>query len=217
MKFAVISDTHGQHEKVIVPNVDCLIHCGDITSMGTWSEIKEFMKWFANIDVRTKIFVAGNHDFHVERDSEFRIMFKEHLERPDIIYLRDQSFELNGIKIHGSPMSPRFGNWAFMADRGEDIKKYWDKIEQGTDILITHSPPQFVLDCTVDNIHAGCEELGYRVENVEPKYHLFGHIHEGRGRRKIGYTEYINATCFDENYEFKYQPYEFEIETKDIF
>lgn len=217
MKFAVLSDTHGQHEKVVVPDVDCLIHCGDISSMGTVSQVYDFMDWFSKIPIRTKIFVAGNHDFLMENDTHFRELFFTHLNTPDIVYLRDSSFELNGIKIHGSPMSPRFGNWAFMANRGEDIATYWKKILIDTDILITHSPPFCIFDKTVDGVNAGCEDLLLRINEVNPKYHLFGHIHEGRGRKKLKQTEFINATCLDENYNFKYQPYEFEIETNSSF
>lgn len=218
MKLAVISDTHGQHDKVIIPDVDCLIHCGDISSMGTWSEIMEFMEWFANLNVQTKIFVAGNHDFHVERDAEFRIMCNEYLDRPDIVYLNDSSFELNGIKIHGSPMSPRYGNWAFMAERGHEIKKHWDKIPNDTEILITHSPPATILDRVSRGESVGCEDLLEAIGKLPNlKYHLFGHIHEGRGWIHSGGRNSINATCVDENYEFKYQPYEFEVETKVLF
>lgn len=216
MKFAVISDTHGQHDKVIIPDVDCLIHCGDISSMGTFSQVSDFMDWLLKVDVQTKIFVAGNHDFLLENDPNFGKLFLSPLTSVGIIYLNDSSIEFNGIKIHGSPMSPRFGNWAFMAERW-NIKKHWDKIPNDTEILITHSPPQAIFDETVDGVNAGCEELSLAINRIKPKYHLFGHIHEGRGRVKLKNTEFINASCVDENYNFKHQPYEFEIETKALF
>lgn len=208
MKIAVISDTHGQHNKVVIPEVDCLIHCGDISSMGTYNQVNNFMNWFSKIDIPYKIFVAGNHDFLLENDTHFKNLFSNYLK--DIIYLNDSSFELNGIKIHGSPMSPRFGSWAFMANRGEDIKKHWDKIPVDTEILITHSPPAKILDKTYSGVNAGCEDLFNKVSEMPNlKYHLFGHIHEGRGRLGLGKTDFINATCVDERYVFKYQPYEF--------
>lgn len=218
MKFAVISDTHGQHDKVIIPEVDCLIHCGDISSMGTFVQVNSFLNWFTDIEIPIKVFVAGNHDFMLEDHNSFLSLFYDQLNRSDIIYLRDSSVEVDGIKIHGSPMSPRYGNWAFMAERGQEIKKHWDKIPADTEILITHSPPARTLDLTTDGVNAGCEDLMNKISHMKKlKYHLFGHIHEGRGLAEFGDKNFINATCVDENYEFKYQPYEFEIETKIIF
>lgn len=218
MKIAVISDTHGQHEKVIVPQVDLLIHCGDISNIGTFNQINSFLDWFININVTTKIFIAGNRDFLLENHHNFLSLYYNRLEATGIIYLRDRSVEINGIKIYGSPMSPQFGNWAFMANRGKDIKRYWDKIPPDTEILITHTPPAKILDLTNENINAGCEDLLDVVTKLHNlKYHLFGHIHEGRGTTIINNKNFINATCVDQNYTFKYQPYEFEIETKALF
>ena len=174
MKVAVISDTHGQHEKVVVPKVDLLIHCGDISSMGTFAQVNSFLDWLINIDVPNKIFVAGNHDFLLENHNNFLSFFYSQLNTNGIIYLRDQSVKINGVKIHGSPMSPRYGNWAFMANRGNDIKKYWDKIPIDTEILITHSPPAKILDLTTENINAGCEDLLNTITGLHNlKYHLF--------------------------------------------
>lgn len=49
-----------------------------------------------------------------------------------------------------------------------------------TDILVTHTPPVGHGDLCCSGVRAGCVELLTTVQNrVKPKYHVFGHIHEG--------------------------------------
>ena len=45
------------------------------------------------------------------------------------------------------------------------------------------------------------EELAKAIERVQSKYHIFGHIHDSYGQRKIGKTTYINASICNEAYE----------------
>ena len=50
------------------------------------------------------------------------------------------------------------------------------------DILITHSPPKYILDIAKKpDIHVGCSALYERVIKMKPKFHIFGHIHESGG------------------------------------
>ncbi|KAG4078701.1 hypothetical protein HA402_015291 [Bradysia odoriphaga] len=57
------------------------------------------------------------------------------------IYLEDESIELFGLKIYGTPWQPEFCNWAFNVPRGEQCLAKWNQIPDGIDILITHTPP----------------------------------------------------------------------------
>lgn len=43
MKLVCISDTHGLHERVAVPNGDVLIHAGDFTERGEPYEVAAFL------------------------------------------------------------------------------------------------------------------------------------------------------------------------------
>lgn len=53
-------------------------------------------------------------------------------------------------------------------------------IPSDTDILVTHTPPVGHGDLCCSGVRAGCVELLSTVQNrVKPKYHVFGHIHEG--------------------------------------
>ncbi|MEL6848269.1 MAG: metallophosphoesterase, partial [Bacteroidota bacterium] len=116
-------------------------------------------------------------------------------------YLEDESVEIGGLHIYGSPITPWFFDWAFNRQRGEEIKTYWDKIPANTDILITHGPPHHMLDLTFRNVYAGCEELGKAVARIRPRLHLFGHIHEAYGQLSQNGTLYVNASVVDLSYQ----------------
>ena len=76
---------------------------------------------------------------------------------------------------------PEFGGWGFNLPRGEPCRKVWEKIPEGIDILITHGPPIGHGDLCLSHQRAGCVDLLREIqERVKPKYHVFGHIHEGR-------------------------------------
>lgn len=203
MQIVAISDTHGKHRDVIIPDGDILIHAGDLTRGGTKEQTIEFLEWFAEQKHPYKIFIAGNHDFFFEQADPDEISSVI----PDgIVYLNDSGVEINGFKFWGSPITPWFNNWAFNCDRGSEIKQHWDLIPEDTNILITHGPPFGILDETVYGKCTGCEELLLRVYQVRPKYHIFGHIHEDYGSFVKGETTFINGSVLDDWYDLKNQP-----------
>ena len=76
---------------------------------------------------------------------------------------------------------PEFGGWGFNLPRGEPCRKVWEKIPEGIDILITHGPPIGHGDLCLSHQRAGCVDLLREIqERVKPKYHVFGHVHEGQ-------------------------------------
>ena len=95
-------------------------------------------------------------------------------------YLQDSSTEIYGLKIYGTPWQPKFCGWAFNLERGQELCEKWDKIPEDTDVLITHTPPVGYGDLCSTGIRAGCVDLLMSVQQrVKPKYHIYGHIHEG--------------------------------------
>jgi Icc-related predicted phosphoesterase len=128
------------------------------------------------------------------------------------IYLEDSSIEIYGIKIYGTPWQPEFGGWAFNLQRGEECLSKWNLIPNDTDILITHTPPLGYGDLVCSGVRAGCAELLSTVQQrVKPKYHVFGHIHEGYGVFSDGKIIYINASTCDINYIPKNLPIVFDV------
>lgn len=221
-RIVAISDTHGLHERVVngevkkleIPDGDMLLCAGDITNNEGRASLRSFLKWFESQPHKFKAFIAGNHDFAYQKWPDLaRAMTKEIA--PNCVYLEDSSCELGGLKIHGSPWTPFFLNWAFNAERGDDIKRHWDMIPEGTDVLLTHGPPHGYLDMTNHiNIatgkkfgdHLGCQDLLDAIKRIRPKLHVFGHIHGGYGTTKLTHddgssTTLINASVVNEGYE----------------
>lgn len=116
-------------------------------------------------------------------------------------YLEDEAIEVYGLKIYGSPWQPEFCKWAFNLPRGEPCLEKWNLIPEGLDILITHTPPLGHGDLCCTGVRAGCVELLTSVQQrIKPKYHVFGHIHEGYGITSDGKVIYVNASTCDINY-----------------
>ncbi|KAK5642970.1 hypothetical protein RI129_009137 [Pyrocoelia pectoralis] len=129
------------------------------------------------------------------------------------IYLEDSPVVVYGIKIYGSPWQPEFGKWAFNLPRGKPLLSKWNQIPEDTDILITHGPPLGHGDLVRNGDHVGCVELLSTVQQrVRPKYHVFGHIHEGYGVTTDEYTIFINASTCDMNYIPKNYPMVFDMD-----
>ena len=226
MKIWCISDTHGKHRHLNIPDADMVICAGDFTSTGREDQVKNFLIWYASLDIQHKILIAGNHDRYTDpsfnpslKQNDFQYMCEDLDSR--ITYLQDSWFLIDHgeekIKIYGSPISPTFGNaWAWNRDRGEKIKKHWDCIPGGVDILVTHGPPQNVFDENVNRENVGCGDLLNKVIDVKPKYHIFGHIHEDGGNmekiEEIG-TTFINACCLNEYYILRGNGVEFDYES----
>jgi Icc-related predicted phosphoesterase len=208
MKVTVTSDTHGFHKLCSMPSGRILLHAGDITRNGSIDEVVEFNYWLGTINYEHKIVIAGNHDFCFEKKP---VESKRAL--TNATYLMDEAFELDGIKIYGSPWQPWFLDWAFNLHRGKLLREKWSNIPEDTDILITHGPPLGHGDKTVGGEYVGCEDLLARIKQIRPKLHLFGHIHEGQGTTHEGSTLCVNASFVDFQYDFAYDPFEVEIQS----
>lgn len=82
--------------------------------------------------------------------------------------------------MHCFCRQPVYGGWAFNVPRGQSCLDKWNQIPDEVDILVTHSPPLGHGDYCNSGVRAGCAELLSTVQNrVKPKYHVFGHVHEG--------------------------------------
>ena len=196
-----ISDTHNHLPEL--PAGDILIHAGDATMSGSQHEIFSFLEKFGELPFKHKILVPGNHDFGFETEAP---LYKAECKQRCIHLLEDSGITLEGINFWGSPVQPRFFDWAFNRDRGVDIKKHWDLIPDGIDVLVTHGPPLGHLDRTEEGLSVGCEDLLDAVKRVKPSYHIFGHIHEAYGNDLNEHTRFINASIMNRRYRPTNQP-----------
>lgn len=206
MKLVFISDTHGLHDQLVLPKGDVLIHAGDISMQGRPYEVLNFLNWFGRLRFKHKIFIAGNHDFFFQEKSHEEI---HSIIPKGVTYLNDSGCEVEGVRIWGSPIQPEFHNWAFNRQRGEEIRKHWDMVPSGTDILITHGPMFGRHDLIYSGQRVGCEELAKVVDAIKPKLHVCGHIHEAYGLLESEHTVFANASVLNLRYKLVNPPIEY--------
>lgn len=206
MRFIAISDTHGYHSDLILPEGDIIIHAGDITKDGTEKEVNDFLSWFSSLPYQYKIFISGNHDHFLDSaDPDF----VNKIIPENITYLNDSGVTINNIKIWGSPVQPCYYNMAFNRERGREIREHWELIPDDIDILITHGPAYGCLDENCEKENVGCEDLREKLSVISPKYFIFGHIHESSGIIQKDGTQFINACILDREYTLQNRPAEF--------
>ena len=192
MHILHLSDTHSKHR--LLQNLQCadvIVHSGDVSFAGSEDEIIDFIEWFIALPHKYKIFIAGNHD---------DCLFGANIDGlpENIFYLCNSEVIIEGVKFYGVPM--------FMEDSMSGAYEInIQKIPNDTDILITHQPPFCVLD-SCGNITYGDRNLLQTVLKIQPKYHLFGHIHDAYGIEKNDNTLFINAAVLNEHYEISNKP-----------
>ncbi|KAL2175144.1 Metallo-dependent phosphatase-like protein [Thermothelomyces heterothallicus CBS 202.75] len=134
-RIVCISDTHNSTVKL--PKGDVLIHAGDLTNQGSYSELSKAVQWLEKADFEAKIVIAGNHDITLDSDFYRKHGSSFHNQHPEdlaqcqslltssrsIIYLLNSSATIRLTRpdgpgttftIFGSPYSPQYGTWAFM-------------------------------------------------------------------------------------------------------
>jgi hypothetical protein len=172
-RLVLLSDTHGKHDWVDVPNGDVLCHTGDIT-VG-WrnrcsccranASLRAFDAWLGDLPHRHKVIIGGNHDSELER-----IVATERSgdARPftNATYLENSGKMLQlprGRTLHvwGTPWSAA-GNSANQAFRARSVGKLNPPL--GVDVLLSHSK-------------LSSETL----ERAAPRVHASGHFHDSHG------------------------------------
>ncbi|KAI5198312.1 Metallo-dependent phosphatase [Aureobasidium subglaciale] len=211
-RFLVISDTHGLdvHEntahafRLPLPNVDVLLHCGDLTQVGGHGPLRKALGMLKEIEAELRLVIAGNHDLELDGDYWLKHLDEEGGDEPEehdqavtimrgslskeagVIYLEEGTHHFtlqNGasFSIYVSPYSPAFGDWAFGSAPSHD--RFTD-LQSPVDIMMTHGPPKGILDLCPQG-HVGCEHTLRALQRVRPMLHCFGHIHEGHGALTI--------------------------------
>ena len=189
MRIVCLSDTHGFHEGLDVPDGDLLLHAGDATKHGSLEEVAAFNGFLGTLPHPHKVVIAGNHDWAFEKEP---VLARDLI--TNACYLQDEEAVVAGVRIWGSPWQPWFYDWAFNLERGPALVAKWDLIPTGTDVLLTHGPPLGHGDRTTSGNPEGCADLLEAIRRVRPRLHVFGHIHEGYGQTREGDTLCVNAS-----------------------
>jgi Icc-related predicted phosphoesterase len=204
--IVAMSDSHGNHRDVHVPECDILIHAGDISNFNKSEHYDDFFPWFSSQPAKHKILIGGNHDDIL--DSQAKWVFLSRF--PDIIYLDGDMVELGGLRIWGSPIQPRPFKMAFCRER-EERSLVWKRLPSDIDIVVSHCPPFGFLDKNVEGNSVGCDVLRDAIALKRPKLSLFGHIHEAYGITSNGETVFANCSVVNRTRRVVNQPWVFKM------
>lgn len=195
IRVVCISDTHTHRKRI--PDGDILIHAGDLTNAGTVAEIQGELDWVRSQHHAYKIVIAGNHDTYLDPCSRETLKESDRagqLDWGDIEYLQHRSVKLifpnrgnRELTIYGAPQIPACGGSEFAFQYHRDQDMWTETISLHTDILVTHTPPQWHLDLPVG---LGCKWLLNEIWRVRPRLlHVFGHVHAGHGKEVAWWDE----------------------------
>ncbi len=191
MKILHISDTHNCHRQLKnLPEADVIVHSGDVTMNGKIEEVLDFLNWFAALPYGHKLFVEGNHD-----TSLFKCKING---LPDNLhFLQDEAIRIDGINFFGISMKRSYGSEK-------------SGIPGDTDVVISHEPPFGILDFA-DEMHYGDGWLMDQLKQLQPRLHLFGHIHPQYGMKTVGLTTFVNSALLGDGYELENTPHLLEL------
>lgn len=201
VRLVFISDTHGKHESLAVPDGDVLCHTGDFTHNGTEAQALAFLDWFGALPHAGKIFIAGNHDrFEYPVDEEMLLTWCP----PGVTYLRDSGVLLSGLTFWGVPwipLSARFIGMSFLKNPGADMADVWALVPPETNVLLAHSPPYGTLDMGMARRgrgqRGGCRDMVERLDDLSARVVAFGHIHDSYGAVDDGRRLFLNTSIVD--------------------
>lgn len=190
--IVAMSDSHGNHRDVTVPECDILIHAGDISNFNKREHYLDFLAWFSEQPAIHKVFIGGNHDDELDGGIGPSLLSQH----PDLIYLEGEMVELMGLKVWGSAVQPRVFNMAFCRPRA-DLIRTWDQMPSGMDVVVSHCPPYGLLDKNLNGEHVGCDVLKSALSSKPPLLNVFGHIHEAHGvtSQMVGGERCVFANC----------------------
>lgn len=213
MEIVCISDLHGN--LINIPQGDLLLIAGDVCPLNNhggrfqsnWIE-KVFYPWCQEQPFEKVVFIAGNHDFCFEGSDRHNFYADQF---PKVQYLQDGAMMWHNLKIWGTPHQREFGGWAFN-EKEENLAKLWDLIPSDTDIIMCHGPAygygdavpfinksDFFGSALYENV--GSPSMLKKIEEINPKLYVCGHIHEGYGIRKHHQTWMVNASIVNSRYQ----------------
>lgn len=229
MRIAHISDLHGHHKHVKIPECDLLICSGDLSMIGERHVVESFFAWVGKqVQCTFKVVTAGNHDLTLDpmrggnngSTPEWLREVIQMAEKHNVFYLLNELINVMGIKIWASPVSSWFygDRWAFNMKEDQEMALY-SQIPIGTDIVITHGPSLGHVDwCFNLPGPVGSKALDYHLKRVKPLLHFSGHIHEAYGYEEFLGIHYFNGSVCDLNYWLNNKPHllDVDFDTKEV-
>jgi Icc-related predicted phosphoesterase len=183
MKVCCTSDWHGYLPWI--PPCDVLVLAGDYepntNPLEALACYRAMAKHLRVQSIRLGIvMVAGNHDWLLYNDPQ-HVLKTMNLGR-HLHYLKDFGCEIAGVRFWGSPWTTPFFDWAFMKPEEELRVLYEQHAPDAVDVLVTHGPPDGILDRNGMSAKCGSPALAAYLRRAKPQLHAFGHIHEMGGK-----------------------------------
>lgn len=206
MRIVALSDTHGKHNQIAVPDGDVLIHCGDITIRDQRATLESFGRWLGTQPHQHILVTWGNHDTVAEESPIEAEQIVQYAAGCEIRFLVNRSITIGGRVFYGAPYSNPFGDWAFMPSEAEQDNLF-RAIPANADVVFTHGPPLGFGDRIVSGRQVGSAALRRRLLEVRPRYAFCGHIHEAYGGYETPWGgSVINCSVLDERYRVAHAP-----------
>ncbi|MBY6293988.1 YfcE family phosphodiesterase [Nanohaloarchaea archaeon H01] len=201
MRLILITDIHGDVEKlekiVEKEKYDAVLCAGDLSDANEFEDYEgklgEVLDVFEKQGKMTKA-VPGNMDKEEE-------CVRELIQRRMNIHKKIASFEDFEAVGFGGGQTPF--NTPFEPS-GEEIKNaletLYGRMKSDRRFGVIHQPPADTEVDIADGDHVGSEEVRDLIEEKDFELVLTGHIHESRGKQKLGETLVVNPGPVLEGY-----------------
>ena len=199
MTIAYVVDVHDRLDAVALAlnemgPVDVLIVGGDITNSGSPDVVEKAVSLWRPIAPRL-LAVTGNMD-SVAADARLANLGVSLDSRGVVIE------DIGFCGVSAAPKSPLHLPYEITE---EEIQR---RLEEGypaiaatrVKILCPHAPPHGACDRIHSGLHVGSTALRAFIEREQPDLVLCGHIHEARGKEKIGRTLVVNPGALMEGH-----------------
>ncbi len=212
MRIVCVADLHGFLPPV--PACDLLVVAGDVCPLDDESPPAQrrwlrstFARWLDDAPAAAIVGTPGNHDFVAVEEPEA-------MRELPWCCLIDESAELAGLVVHGSPWTPRFQEWAFMLDE-RGLAERWALIPPAVDVLVVHCPPAGYGDA-IGGEPIGSPSLLAAIYARAPRLCVFGHVHQGYGRWRRRGTTLVNAAYCNAAYRPANEPVVLELPDAEV-
>ena len=182
---------YSQYAKIELKGIDFLLSCGDLKP--------EYLEFLVTMSNKPLFYVHGNHDGRYDQTPP-----------AGCICIDDDLYIYQGIRILGLGGSFRYSQDKYQyteVQMERRIRKLRWKIFKagGVDIVVTHAPIKGYGDME-DYAHQGFACFEKLLNELHPKYWLYGHVHlryDYRLERTIQYKETQIINC-NTKYEITY-------------
>jgi calcineurin-like phosphoesterase family protein len=202
MRLVATSDTHSPVDPKKIPDGDVFVHAGDIMTTGYLDEWRWAVEWLAALPHKVKLFVPGNHDFHMQvyPGPALQDMRRAGVTVVGLPGNNDYTSCLlpNGKRLLGLPQVTNLPRWAFSSTEAE-LADYLSKLpDYKYDIVVSHAPVYGYLDVSGrTGTSVGNRVYPNFLADKKPELWIHGHIHEGYGHVKVDGCDIYNVAMSD--------------------